>query len=540
MTKKQKMYSIMVVLLLIAIFMTHHQPFFAAYQARYDDALIVEQASSIRSGDWLGKYHDRTLIKGPLTSMLLAFTSFFHLSFFDIQILIYGLVCFFLIQQLKHWISNSHFLILLYGMLLFSPIFYSASLLRLYRDGIYSSLVLLLLGFLFHWYLHRNSKKEVFSMLGLGITTALILLCREEGIILLLPFLICFFVIRTPRVSSYLVLGMSFLSIVIPISLWNYHYYQTYKLNDYIDSSFRNAYSALVRVESGYRISKVPVSKATMQEIRKESASFDELSSFFFGEKGASWERLDSIEGEIGGAYFFWALRQAVALEGYYDTPKKAEEYYQRLTLEINQACQEGRLLCMKKSFQMLQPFTWKDFSSFGESFFKIIKFQVQLDGIEIKIPASGIPSNETLEQSFRVAYHPIATETSYDTSLVFSNRQFLSFLKTIYSFLNPIFLCLSLFAYVGLWYFYVSQKIEVRPYLFLLTLILFLYLGKIVSITYTYTFAYETACNSMYLASTYALQFLFSWLALFFFYVSFKHYLTSKKKNAILLKEVE
>lgn len=74
----------------------------------------------------------------------------------------------------------------------------------------------------------------------------------------------------------------------------------------------------------------------------------------------------------------------------------------------------------------------------------------------------------------------------------------------------------------------------------FLLSLIIFVSLGKIVSITYTYTFAYETVCNSMYLVSTYALQFLFRWLSLIFFYVSFKHYLTSKKKNAILLKEVE
>lgn len=72
-----------------------------------------------------------------------------------------------------------------------NPVEYSAQLCRVYRDGIYTSIIIYLLAFLIGIFLNRkeNAKKLIKYFIGAGVSFSSAYLCREETI-WLVPFLL--------------------------------------------------------------------------------------------------------------------------------------------------------------------------------------------------------------------------------------------------------------------------------------------------------------------------------------------------------------
>ncbi len=50
--------------------------------------------------------------------------------------------------------------------------------------------------------------------------------------------------------------------------------------------------------------------------------------------------------GDIAGGWFFWALRDAAAQEGHYETPAAAADFFGRLRDQVVTACHQGLLAC--------------------------------------------------------------------------------------------------------------------------------------------------------------------------------------------------
>ena len=69
---KYRLVIILLLLLILKIIIVQVQPTNAKYSMIYDDQLMIEQANSIISGEWLGEYNSKTLTKGVFTPLVMA------------------------------------------------------------------------------------------------------------------------------------------------------------------------------------------------------------------------------------------------------------------------------------------------------------------------------------------------------------------------------------------------------------------------------------------------------------------------------------
>lgn len=93
---KYKLILFLIALLIIKIIIVQIQPIVAKYSMIYDDQLMVEQANSIVSGNWLGEYDSRTLTKGAFTPLFIALTYILNIPFLIGKEIFYGIACIFL------------------------------------------------------------------------------------------------------------------------------------------------------------------------------------------------------------------------------------------------------------------------------------------------------------------------------------------------------------------------------------------------------------------------------------------------------------
>ena len=139
------------------------QPLNAKVGAIYDDNLMIYLADNIIQGKWLGEYSNMTLIKGVFTPIFIAMLYFLKIPFLTGQMIFYllAIICFVLI--IKRIVKNKYILLVMFLYLLYNPIMYSTELCRVYRDGIYTSLIIFLISSIIGIFLER--KENCFKLL---------------------------------------------------------------------------------------------------------------------------------------------------------------------------------------------------------------------------------------------------------------------------------------------------------------------------------------------------------------------------------------
>ena len=136
-----------IILLIIKILIVQVQPTTAKYSMIYDDQLMIEQTNSIVSGNWLGEYNSKTLTKGVFTPLFIALTYILNIPFLIGKEIFYGIACIVFVLIIIKKIKSKIALICIYIIILINPVEYSVQLCRVYRDGLYTSLILFLLAF---------------------------------------------------------------------------------------------------------------------------------------------------------------------------------------------------------------------------------------------------------------------------------------------------------------------------------------------------------------------------------------------------------
>lgn len=210
-------YSIIILLIIAKLYLISSLPINAEYTTILDDALFVKQANSIAEGRWLGDYDNTTLIKGVFMPLFIVVLYIFKIPYIIGQELFYSLACVLFITIIKDKVKSKPILIIIFTILLLNPVTYSTELCRIYRDGVYASLILYLIP-----------------------------------------------------------TGMLTISILTVCSL-NYKYYGVFELNQYWNTSFKSAYGALTRVTPEQRKERVPVTRETLKRIYEISPKFNEL-----------------------------------------------------------------------------------------------------------------------------------------------------------------------------------------------------------------------------------------------------------------------
>lgn len=344
-----------------------HQPIqILAYMA-HDDAMFWTHAFNIVSWNWLGDYSEMTLPKGSGFPLVEAFGAILGIPIQILSALILIGALALLIRALNifkinRWFLFSGFLLTLSQM--------SLIMVRPLRDYVYASLVFVVIAVVLE-FSREQRKNDVFRFVIFGALVGLFLITREEnpwvipGVILLLFGVLLYnrkqgLELRLTAIRALVTVGgITFVHVII-MSL-NLLSYGTFTTQDFTYGSFPKALSALQSVEEFPQPRHVPVSKENRDAIYRASPAFAELKPYFEG-PGLFWTKFGcSIEGEPCDEYatgwFMWALRDGAARAGHYQTPSKADRFFQRLENEVTAACEAGTLKCIDSNFSVIPKF---------------------------------------------------------------------------------------------------------------------------------------------------------------------------------------
>ena len=405
----------------------------AVGSAWHDDRLFVELANELRSGNWLGTYNERTLIKGPFYPMWIVIMRKLSHSLVLSHIVFYILACGVFTLALKPLFRNLVWLVLLYLILLFNPASFTAQAMSgVLREGIYPALTLLVMATAVAVLLHSNGcqRKLKIWLIWLGIFFTAFWLIREEGLWLLPPILVLLAVAvcRTskthglacrhlllytrPVLICLLTLGL--------ISGLNKLYYGTSAIIELRSTEFLAAYGALTRVKPAQWHPMYPVPREMRERIYTVSPAFAELKPWLEGEPGQLWSNQYADGSDIAGTWFMWAFREFVARAGYYSSWQTAATYYQRLAQEINAACEKKQLDCGPQRYSTLPPWHAGYWQLLRDNLARAIDYFISYEGVYL-----GVIPTQGPKESFMLYRNMTRDKLNRDTSQ--DNRLYVS-----------------------------------------------------------------------------------------------------------------
>ena len=319
-----------------------------------DDMLMVQAAENILEGSWLGAYNYLTIGKHMLFALWLALVSKVGISYLLAGQLLFTAASFAITESLAPAVKNRLLRLCLFTYLVMSPASYADFTLRIYRDNITVSFVLLVLaGFVgFALRLKGGSFKSLlgWSALG-GFALGCSYLLREDGW-WLLPFcvvaaLVCIIILIKERPKKVLLRLTALLCsaavaavLILGYCGMNYKHYGRFIVSDLTSPEFQAAYGAMTRVvvpEEEYD-PIVPIPLSSREKLYEVSPLFAELRPYLESPEFTRWQKI-CTDGTLqySGGGFYWAVRNAASLAGYYETADTAKAYFEALAAEINE-----------------------------------------------------------------------------------------------------------------------------------------------------------------------------------------------------------
>ncbi len=375
------MVLLFVILAVIRILLIIKLPVFAYIDYIDDDELMVQQAKSIITGNWLGKYGYNTLLKGPVFPLYLALLYFLKLPYLLTTTVLYVLACCIFVYSLKDVINNKIMLLIIYFFILFNPIMFSIDFQRVYRNTLTPVLALLLIGF-YNIILTCSNKEKIckylISIVIISIIFPIFYYIREDSI-WIIPFMVFYSLIiiinliidsvKNGKLKinffkiSLLVLPIISLSIFeFIIGSINYKYYNAKVVNS---TDFDNLNKAIYMIS----IIKDYNEKENSTNSRDKIRSLYEISPSLNKIKDKFELSLDIISGypngEVPNGMFLWSFLSAISRSNY-TTFNQQNELLEDISEELECAIQEG-----KCEIQKLMPifndvnikmFDWKIF----------------------------------------------------------------------------------------------------------------------------------------------------------------------------------
>lgn len=342
---------------MIRIFIAVRTPLYALGNMMHDDYLLVEYADSLQSFRWLGAYNNRTLTKGISFSVFLVFSYLCHLPYTWGLILLWILSIVVFIIAIKKKIHNKYILAGIYLFLLYSPAMFATSYAqRIYRMAVVPSAVLLVVACLVGLFFRKEEKgkTQIIWSVGAGLSFSFFWYIREDSI-WLMPFvlgaLVCTFVgsIYKKHFAKKKILqkiGICSVPIIclicttVLISTINLACYGIYTVNDRTNTHFSELMSTLLKLECEYEDETVWIPRTLVEEVLEVSPTLQSIEPQIDQIYESGW----SVNGEIQGDIFFWAIRDAVAWAGYYTSAETANEFYRMANEELQTAIEDGRL----------------------------------------------------------------------------------------------------------------------------------------------------------------------------------------------------
>ena len=500
--------------------------------------MFVKEALSILDNRWLGPYDDITLSKGIFGILFLVSANILGISYLTFSQIFYFLACISVIHMLNNFIKNKKILLIIYLVLLFNPISFSDAFSFVYREGVYTSLILFFIAFSFCIFFNYKSllKTMVYSFL-FGLTYTSIYFCREENVwlvpyILVAGFIIVIFIFKDKeckqkfgKVLSIIGVPVGILIITtIIISSINYKYYGRFITNDYTSKDFTDAYGALTRIKQDNYIERVPLNEETRKKLYELSPKFKELEPYMEGPWVDIYRYIDN---DIQDGFLYWALRIAVREAGYYKNAATARDFYIDLADEINDLCDSKKLECLPKRSSLLAPLHKSLIDNLFEYIPKAFATQITYKYVDAHI------SKKYDDAAIPKLFYQYQTLTN--NKLMYSekdlksiNMKIMEIIAKIYSLLNPVLFVISLLCYIIIMVMFFVKKLYSTQYkqVILLNGLLAIYLMRVGLVGYIAATEYKSAImKCQYLACSYPVQSLFILLAIVSMFNLFKEY---------------
>jgi len=522
----------MAALTLLKLWLTSWQQVQAQGSARFDDFLFVELAEHLKHGDWLGPYTERSLVKGPVYPMWLAAVSLARIPLLPAQQLLHALATAAVVIAIGRLLPHRGGRLALFALLLFDPGTYETTTHRVTREGIYTSLALLILAAVIA--LSGPAKVRRWALWSatvfLGLIISAFWFTREEGPWILpaiaIPLAyVAFHRIRNEtglhRATALVPLALPFLILAAAhgaLAQLNRQCYGHPATIELREPWFTHAYGSLTRVNPDHALWRVPVSAAARAQIYAASPAFAELKSpleerarLAAQAAGASPDAAATPSEEMTGTWFVWALRDAVAAAGHHDKLPHARAYYERLAGEVDAACAEGRLIC-GPPHASLAP-AWKpEYAEKSWRFFKrITNNLLSMRSLRVEQP----PSESGSPQAMRM--YTDLTHMRIEGSGGGSGNEF--FLMSILQVLTQLYRGILYPAVIGALIAFAvglagdARKRAFSPRLLIAAALLAAVLTRIALLTYISASAYPIF-HGIYLRVLYPLLYLFVWLS--------------------------
>jgi hypothetical protein len=363
-----KLFLIVLALVLLRYWLTAGLPLTAHAQGTFDDELFIRLAESVVSGEWLGAYDMLTLVKAPLYSLFIAANYLLGLQFKTMEhtIYIFASVLFFM-ALLKSRV-NPYLALVPFILLLFNPYFHSS----VERGWFYAGLVFLVFSGIFYMISLRmltQSIRPLHSFL-LGVGFSMLYLSREETIWLYpwmaIAFAVLFYQPEREKVLRLMgkTLPLLILGIALPILVVltaNYTKYGHFGVKDSAVKEFNAAFKLMKSVRTKEEKPFVDITHNAFSKMFEVSPTLAQYQPYLEGNIGKKWgtlmcRRHTEVCGEIGGGYVYWALREASAAQGYFQSPEKMKSVYSQISDELKNGCLNGQLDCTRSAWPLRFP----------------------------------------------------------------------------------------------------------------------------------------------------------------------------------------
>lgn len=473
----------------------------------YDDKLMVDQMTSLVSGDYLGIYSDVTLVKGIVFPLIISFCKVTHISYSILFTILYILAVIYFIRPFEKLIKNKKIMFIFYIFLLFNPITYSSELFqRLYRNSLSIIEVLFFLGVVIRILLSDDkNKKCIINYILLGIITSLMYLTREDNIWtkIVIAFIIIYKFIKHKNFKTVLITLIPVLVLTLNlniVSFINYKKYNIYTYNEIQDSEFKKTFRKILQIKDDEKKDKVSIPKSTLFKLVDNTKTFNltkrEINQYY--------KVLIDDTGELYNGNIIWYFRQFIYKKNEFKSGKESEEYYKKLGEEIDKAFEEGRL---EKEFAfpsiLLNVPTYNEYINMHKNLFKIVGYTSTYKNVKTITDFSKFNYDEEVD-----AYRIVNLDSHTTENIVKKNDKRYEVIRFIYMILTVILSPIALIIYI------INLK-KKDTYTLITSIILFIYLIILAGVSYTDATAFPTM-RYLCLGNIYILQMLFILLCMY------------------------
>ena len=413
--------------------------------------------------------------------------------------------CLFFTYSLKNTIKNKTMLTFILIILLFNPISYSSDLFqRLYRNSLSYIELLFFLGVTIKILTSKNNNALNYVFLGFMIS--IMLLTKEDNIwtiIIIIIIIICK-LYKNLKIKNIVMTLIPIIVIVLNlniVSYLNYKNYNIYTYSELSDSYFKDAYTKILQIKKKKKKDeKIAITKNTLYKLADNSKVF-----------GFSRKEIDNLytiyvgsNEEILSSNIIWTLRSWIYKKYDFKDGKEANEYFYKLSNEIDELFKEGKLK-KRYTFPLVftNPPTFNSIKQLPKNFIKVIVYTSTYKDIKTF-------SIEKMLKTFAldntVGAYSINYYNSHNTcNIIQSNMDGIEVVRITYEILTIVFSIISLIIYMK------NIKIKDMTNL-ILHIILIIYLIIIFEVTYTHITAFD-AIRYCYLGNVYILQSIFIFL---------------------------